>query len=138
MNLENYHSLIEEYQNIYYEEKKPFPFQKVNKQMRKAEIKKDHPRAMQMKTAVNRAKHQGQIPPSDVDMAMNKRVRLIRGLTKENFDDLLDYLISEKFCDNEESASNIIESMSLEWMESIVEAKYGTDKGRKRLSKKNP
>ena len=124
MNSKDFYYLTEAYQEIYSEEKKPFPFKKVNKQMIKARISGDNIRHMQMNTAKNRAIKQGEEEPSPEQMAINKRVRLIRGLNKEEFDALSNYLISESFCETFENAENIINSMSSDWIFDILESKY--------------
>lgn len=50
------------------------------------------------------------------------------------YDAVLAHLISEGYVDNLKSAETIIDCMSEEWVEDILEAKYGTKKGRHRLA----
>lgn len=46
------------------------------------------------------------------------------------YDAVLAHLISEGYVDNLKSAKTIVDYMSEEWVEDILEAKYGTKKGR--------
>lgn len=50
------------------------------------------------------------------------------------YDVVLAHLISEGYADNIKSAENIMECMSEEWVGDILEAKYGTKKGRHKLA----
>jgi hypothetical protein len=52
------------------------------------------------------------------------------------FDIVKGHLMSEGYADTEEAAIAIMANMSEEWKQDIVEAKYGTKEGRKRLAKK--
>ena len=52
------------------------------------------------------------------------------------YDAILDHLISEGYTDNFKSAENIVDHMSEEWIENILSEKYGTKKGRHELAMK--
>jgi len=52
------------------------------------------------------------------------------------FDYILEHLVAEGYADTNKAAIAIMANMSEEWKQDIVEAKYGTKAGRKRLAKK--
>ena len=52
------------------------------------------------------------------------------------FDYLLEYLVAEGYADTNKAALAIMANMSEEWKQDIVEAKYGTKKGRHKLAMK--
>jgi len=52
------------------------------------------------------------------------------------FDYILEHLVAEGYADTNKAALAIMANMSEEWKQDIVEAKYGTEAGRKRLAKK--
>lgn len=53
------------------------------------------------------------------------------------FDTILEHLVAEGYADTNEAALVIMANMSEEWRQEIlVEAKYGTEEGRKKLAKK--
>ena len=52
------------------------------------------------------------------------------------FDIILEHLVAEGYADTNKAALAIMANMSEEWKQDIVEAKYGTEAGRKRLAKK--
>jgi hypothetical protein len=52
------------------------------------------------------------------------------------FDYILEHLVAEGYADTNQAALAIMANMSEEWKQDIVEAKYGTEAGRKKLAKK--
>jgi hypothetical protein len=52
------------------------------------------------------------------------------------FDCILEHLVAEGYADTNKAALAIMANMSEEWKQDIVEAKYGTKAGRKRLARK--
>ena len=75
------------------------------------------------------------------DDLKNKATQSLGGLLKQdyepdNFDIILEYLVAEGYADTNKAALAIMANMSEEWKQDIVEAKYGTEAGRKRLAKK--
>jgi len=52
------------------------------------------------------------------------------------FDYILEHLVAEGYADTNKAALAIMANMSEDWKQDIVEAKYGTEAGRKKLAKK--
>ena len=92
-----------------------------------AQMKKERPRP-----DTRQNKDTSQIP------SRGKPDTPIRGIKDDvDFFDLVKgHLIDEGYADTEEAALAIMANMSEEWKQDIVEAKYGTKAGRKRLAKK--
>ena len=66
----------------------------------------------------------------------NKAARRAATLNREEYDYVLSHLLDEGYTNTLNGAEVIASNMSEEWIENIIEAKYGTKAGRKKLAKK--
>lgn len=118
MDSKNIRSLMESYLEVYSEK-----YEEEEKNEKESEESEDSEKEVEKKGKKEK-EERGEKEDSEEKM-------------KESYEDvIISYLLDEGFADNETSAYMIANNMSEEWINIVLEAKYGTKEGRHKLAMK--